>query len=63
MTARILDPRWKYTTAEQSREPGYLAKKFRAWQREIDAQEQALREAEEAIKAEQEEKVRVIGGK
>lgn len=52
----ILDPKWKYTNAEESRKPGYLKNKFARIQRE--QKEQA--EQESAIRLEKIQRVRTI---
>ena len=49
----VHDPDWKYSTAEESRKPGYLAKKF-------DAVRKRIRQEEAALKAERSKKVRPL---
>ena len=54
-----LDPKFKYHDAEESRKPGYLARRFAAWRKEKRAQEEAQAAAEAEAKA----KVAPIGAK
>ena len=55
-----MDKDFKYTTAEDSRKPGYLKAKFDRIRRELREAEQTKKSAEEAAAAEQERKVRRI---
>lgn len=41
----LLDPKWKYNSAEESRKPGYLARKFAKLKRE----QQESKKQKEAI--------------
>ena len=41
MTARLLDRSFRYFTAEESKRPGYLARRFAQIRREQKAREQA----------------------
>ena len=51
---------YAYSTAEDSRRPGYLKAKFDKSRRELREAEQAKKATEEAAAAEQERKVRRI---
>ena len=51
---------YAYSTAEESRKPGYLKAKFDRIRRELREQEAAKKAKEEAATAEQERKVRSI---
>ena len=55
-----VDMSFRYTSAEDSRRPGYLKVKFDRIRRELREAEQTKKSAEEAAAAEQERKVRRI---
>jgi len=55
-----MDKDFKYTTAEDSRKPGYLKAKFDRIRRELREKETAATEAAEAAALEAERKVRRI---
>jgi len=53
----LLDPKWKYHTAEESREPGYLKRRFNEIRRKQCEADKLAKEDE----LEQASKVRKIG--
>ena len=45
----LLDPQWKYFTAEETRKPDYLAKRFAQIRRQLNEQAVAQKKADEEV--------------
>jgi len=45
----LLDPQWKYFTAEETRKPDYLAKRFARIRRQLNEQAVAQKTADEQV--------------
>ena len=45
----LLDPQWKYFTAEETRKPDYLAKRFAQIRRQLNERAVALKTADEEV--------------
>ena len=45
----LLDPQWKYFTAEETQKPDYLAKRFAQIRRQLHERAMALKTADEEV--------------